>query len=96
MTTVCDDPHPLAEKRGALSFTEGAGVLLLTQEEREMLKHQFDGAVVTVAAANVLGLVPWPELAGLATFVWTIIRIYETKTWQSILGWVRTKFSKEG
>jgi len=90
MATVCDDQRALPTG-GALSFTESAGVLLFTQEEREMLKHQVDGGVVIVAAANVLGLIPWPSLAGLATFVWTIIRIYETKTWQSILGWIRRK-----
>lgn len=90
MTTVCDDRRALHDNGGALSFTEPAGILF-TQEEREMLKHQMDGAAVAITTANVVGLVPWPTLAGIATLAYTIIRIYETKTYQSLLGWVRRK-----
>lgn len=50
----------------------------------ENVKTVFDGLSVATAIAT---LAAWlPPLAAFASLVWTVIRIYETKTVQ---GWVR-------
>jgi hypothetical protein len=50
----------------------------------EQLKHWFD--VLSIAAV-VATLAAWlPPLAALASLVWSLIRIYETKTIQRLLG----------
>jgi hypothetical protein len=50
----------------------------------EHTKHLIDG----VSVATVMGtLMSWlPAIAALFTIIWTIIRIYETKT---IQGWLK-------
>jgi hypothetical protein len=50
----------------------------------EHTKHVIDGASV----ATVMGtLMSWlPAIAALFTIIWTVIRIYETKT---IQGWLK-------
>ena len=50
----------------------------------EHTKHLLDG----VSVATVMGtLMSWlPAIAALFTIIWTIIRIYETKT---IQGWLK-------
>ena len=50
----------------------------------EPTKHLIDG----VSVATVMGtLMSWlPSIAALFTIIWTIIRIYETKTVQ---GWLK-------
>lgn len=93
MTTVCDAPQALASAPSALSFTEPAGVLF-SHEDFEMLKHQIDGAVFTVATANLFGAVPWPEVAGFISACYMTIRFYETRTIQHIVNWVRAKLRK--
>lgn len=41
-------------------------------------------------AAALAALAAWlPPLAALASLVWTLIRIYETKTFRSFLKWAR-------
>jgi len=48
------------------------------------LKHITDGLSITTVA---MALVGWlPAAAALASLVWTLIRIYETKTVQDLLG----------
>jgi hypothetical protein len=50
----------------------------------ENAKHLLDGASMATAVA---ALAAWlPPLAALASLVWTLIRIYETRTVQ---GWVK-------
>ena len=50
----------------------------------EASKHLLDG----ISALTVLGTLAQmlPPLAALFTIIWTIIRIYETKTVQNLLG----------
>jgi hypothetical protein len=50
----------------------------------EQTKHLIDG----VSVATVMGtLMSWlPAIAALFTIIWTVIRIYETKT---IQGWLK-------
>ena len=54
-------------------------------------EHLSEGAKVTgdiLSVATVLGtLAQWlPAVAALFTVIWTVIRIYETKTVQGLLG----------
>ena len=47
-------------------------------------KHMIDGASVLTVLGTLAQVLP--PLAALFTIVWTIIRIYETKTVQRLLG----------
>ena len=47
------------------------------------LKHWIDWAAVGTACATLLGWLP--AIAALASLIWTVIRIYETKTVQNWL-----------
>lgn len=50
----------------------------------EQLKHWIDALSLTAVIAT---LAAWlPPLAALASLVWTLIRIFETKTVQRLLG----------
>lgn len=55
----------------------------------EDAKHALDAAgLVTMAAA----LAAWlPPLAALASLIWTVIRIYESRTVQQLLGRYRRR-----
>jgi glycerol-3-phosphate acyltransferase PlsY len=47
-------------------------------------KHIIDGASIATAVGTMMQLLP--AIAALFTIVWTLIRIYETKTVQKLLG----------
>jgi hypothetical protein len=49
----------------------------------DQIKHVVDGASIATAALAVIGWLP--AAAALASIVWTLIRIYETKTVQELL-----------
>jgi len=52
--------------------------------EHEHIKHAFDYASLGVAFATI---VSWlPNIAALVSIVWGLIRIWETKTIQRLLG----------
>ena len=47
-------------------------------------KHLIDTASIATAVGTIMQLLP--AIAALFTIVWTVIRIYETKTIQKLLG----------
>jgi glycerol-3-phosphate acyltransferase PlsY len=47
-------------------------------------KHIIDGASIATAIGTMMQVLP--AIAALFTIVWTLIRIYETKTVQKLLG----------
>jgi len=47
-------------------------------------KHIIDGASIATAVGTIMQVLP--AIAALFTIVWTLIRIYETKTVQKLLG----------
>jgi hypothetical protein len=47
-------------------------------------KHVIDTASIATAVGTVIQVLP--AIAALFTIVWTLIRIYETKTIQKLLG----------
>jgi glycerol-3-phosphate acyltransferase PlsY len=47
-------------------------------------KHIIDGASIATAVGTMMQVLP--AIAALFTIVWTLIRIYETKTVQKLLG----------
>ena len=51
---------------------------------QESTKHVLDGASVVTAVGTIMQVLP--AIAALFTIVWTLIRIYETKTVQKLLG----------
>jgi hypothetical protein len=51
---------------------------------QESTKHIIDTASVVTAVGTVMQVLP--AIAALFTIVWTLIRIYETKTVQKLLG----------
>jgi hypothetical protein len=50
----------------------------------EQTKHFIDAISIGTVAGTLAGILP--HIAAIFTIVWTIIRIYETKTVQRILG----------
>jgi len=53
----------------------------------EVAKHAVDGFAVTTTVATIINLLP--AIAALLSIVWTMIRIYETKTVQALFGMAR-------
>ena len=51
---------------------------------QESTKHVLDTASIATAVGTVMQILP--AIAALFTIVWTLIRIYETKTIQKLLG----------
>jgi hypothetical protein len=51
---------------------------------QESTKHILDTASIATALGTVMQVIP--AIAALFTIVWTLIRIYETKTVQKLLG----------
>jgi hypothetical protein len=51
---------------------------------QESTKHILDTASIATALGTVMQVLP--AIAALFTIVWTLIRIYETKTVQKLLG----------
>jgi len=50
-------------------------------------------AITFVAAVSVVA--GWlPVAVGLATLLWTVLRIYEMETTQRLIRWVKSKFAK--
>ena len=47
-------------------------------------KHVIDGASIATAVGTMMQVLP--AIAAVFTIVWTLIRIYETKTMQKLLG----------
>jgi glycerol-3-phosphate acyltransferase PlsY len=47
-------------------------------------KHVIDGASIATAVGTMMQVLP--AIAAVFTIVWTVIRIYETKTVQKLLG----------
>jgi hypothetical protein len=47
-------------------------------------KHIIDGVSIATAVGTMMQVLP--AIAALFTIVWTLIRIYETKTVQKLLG----------
>ena len=61
-------------------------------DSHETAKHVVDAlSIITVVGTLVEML---PSIAAIFTIVWTLIRIWETKTVQNLLG--RTKLTKDG
>ena len=52
--------------------------------ETETAKHVVDGLSAITVVGTIVGLLP--AFAALFTLIWTIIRIYETRTVQRLLG----------
>jgi hypothetical protein len=50
----------------------------------EATKHILDGASVITVLGTLAQVLP--PLAALFTIIWTVIRIYETRTMQKLLG----------
>jgi len=48
-----------------------------------------DGLAVTTLLASLVNLLP--AIAAMLTIIWTMIRIYETKTVQALLGMTRNE-----
>ena len=53
-------------------------------DANEQAKHVVDALSIGTVAGTLAGILP--HMAALFTIVWTVIRIYETKTVQRILG----------
>jgi len=51
---------------------------------QESTKHVLDTASIATAVGTMMQVLP--AIAALFTIVWTLIRIYETKTIQKLLG----------
>ena len=56
----------------------------MKQENVETIKHVADGVAAVTAVGTMMQLLP--AVAALFTIVWTLIRIWETKTVQKLLG----------
>ncbi len=54
------------------------------QRDLEIAKHAVDGASIGTALAALAGWLP--EMAALVSLIWGLIRIYETRTVQRMLG----------
>lgn len=50
----------------------------------EQTKHVVDAISIGTVAGTLAGILP--SMAAIFTIVWTVIRIYETKTVQKLLG----------
>lgn len=53
-------------------------------DTNEQAKHIVDALSIGTVAGTLAGVLP--SMAALFTIVWTVIRIYETKTVQKLLG----------
>lgn len=55
----------------------------------ESMKHWIDGLSISGTVAAIVGALP--AATALLTFVWTLIRIYETQTVQNLLRRLRER-----
>lgn len=53
-------------------------------DANENAKHVVDALSIGTVAGTLAGILP--SMAAIFTIVWTVIRIYETKTVQNLLG----------
>ncbi len=56
----------------------------MNHEQLEAAKHAGDAVSVLVVAGALASILP--PIAAMFTIIWTVIRIYETKTVQRLLG----------
>ena len=61
-------------------------------DSHETTKHVVDALSIMTVVGTLVEMLP--SIAALFTIVWTLIRIWETKTVQNLLG--RTKLTKDG
>lgn len=61
----------------------GRGIVNMRQESIETMKHVADGISIVTVLGTILNALP--ALAALFSIIWSIIRIYETKTVQKFL-----------
>ena len=61
-------------------------------ESHETTKHVVDALSIMTVVGTLVEMLP--SIAAIFTIVWTLIRIWETKTVQNLLG--RTKLTKDG
>lgn len=54
------------------------------QRDLEIAKHAVDGASIGTVLATLAGWLP--EMAAFVSLIWGLIRIYETRTVQRLLG----------
>lgn len=52
-------------------------------EHQEQIKHLFDAFSISAVVGTIIGMLP--AIAAILSIVWTVIRIYETKTVQKFL-----------
>lgn len=50
----------------------------------ENLKHIFDAFSISAVIGTIIGMLP--AIAAILSIIWTVIRIYETKTVQKYFG----------
>jgi hypothetical protein len=61
-------------------------------DSHETTKHVVDALSIMTVVGTLVEMLP--SIAAIFTIVWTVIRIWETKTVQNLLG--RTKTSTDG
>ena len=61
-------------------------------DTHETTKHVVDALSIMTVVGTLVEMLP--SIAAIFTIVWTLIRIWETKTIQNLLG--RTKLTKDG
>ena len=61
-------------------------------DSHETTKHVVDALSIMTVVGTLVEVLP--SIAAIFTIVWTLIRIWETKTVQNLLG--RTKLTKDG
>ena len=61
-------------------------------DSHETTKHVVDALSIMTVVGTLVEMLP--SIAAIFTIVWTVIRIWETKTVQNLLG--RTKLTKDG
>jgi uncharacterized protein YaaW (UPF0174 family) len=59
----------------------------MTEEQFEAMKHAGDAAAVIVTVGTLASILP--PVAAFLTIIWTAIRIWETKTVQGFLSYMR-------
>lgn len=63
-------------------------------EHHEHIKHIFDAFSISAVIGTIIGMLP--AIAALLSIIWTIIRIYETKTVQRFISKMKsTKDSQD-
>lgn len=60
----------------------------------DSLKHLGDGVSLSVLWATLIGVLP--DATAILSFVWICIRLYETKTVQTLINWLLGKEKEDG